>query len=460
MSRWSRPVYMPYGNFSEFSLAAPAIASAADFKPVTEDVLTNPDPADWLMINRTYDEQRFSPLDQINKGNVGQMRMAWTRGLPPGTQESTPIVYHGVMYRHRARRQRAGGRRHQRRPDLGILRATIPRTCRRHRRQAVAQQEPRRSTRTWSISPRPTASSSRSTPRPASCAGKPRSRLHGRHRAHRRHHRRRRQGDHQPHLHDRRATAVSSPRTTPGPARRRGSSTTPPRRASRAATPGATCRPRSAPRVSWGLPGSYDPKRKVLYWAIANPKPYTRLKRHGSADARVERVAGRSLQQFHRGARRRDRQAGLVLSAPARRRLGRRPHPRAHAVAHAGRSRSEVREVDQPDDPRGRGARHRRRRSPRAAACSRSTATPANSSGPTPFPYDVPDINDGDDRRRDRPHPHQRRGQCSRRTATRRLTCFYNTRELVVDRLRSRHATRSTFRSRMPACWRSPCCWQ
>jgi alcohol dehydrogenase (cytochrome c) len=36
---------------------------------------------------------------------------------------------------------------------------------------------------------------------------------------------------------------------------------------------------------SWGLPGSYDPVRKVLYWAIANPTPYTRLKRHGSADA-------------------------------------------------------------------------------------------------------------------------------------------------------------------------------
>jgi glucose dehydrogenase len=36
---------------------------------------------------------------------------------------------------------------------------------------------------------------------------------------------------------------------------------------------------------SWGLPGSYDPKRKVLYWAVANPTPYTRLKREGSADA-------------------------------------------------------------------------------------------------------------------------------------------------------------------------------
>ena len=50
------------------------------------------------MLNRSYDEQRFSPLTQINKSNVGTLRMAWSRGLPNGTQESTPIVYRGVMY--------------------------------------------------------------------------------------------------------------------------------------------------------------------------------------------------------------------------------------------------------------------------------------------------------------------------------------------------------------------------
>ena len=61
-------------------------------------MLANPDPADWLMISRTFDQHRFSPLNQINKNNVGQLRMAWTRGLPAGTQESTPIVYRGVMY--------------------------------------------------------------------------------------------------------------------------------------------------------------------------------------------------------------------------------------------------------------------------------------------------------------------------------------------------------------------------
>jgi alcohol dehydrogenase (cytochrome c) len=66
--------------------------------PVTDSMLAHPDPSDWLHISRTYDEHRFSTLKQINKGNVGQLRMVWSRGLPIGTQESTPIVYRGVMY--------------------------------------------------------------------------------------------------------------------------------------------------------------------------------------------------------------------------------------------------------------------------------------------------------------------------------------------------------------------------
>ena len=45
---------------------------------------------------------------------------------------------------------------------------------------------------------------------------------------------------------------------------------------------------------SWGLPGSYDPVRKMVYWGISNPKPYTRWKRHGNADA-VPRTAPSDL---------------------------------------------------------------------------------------------------------------------------------------------------------------------
>jgi len=81
------------------SVAIPAVfAQEGAFVPVTKATLADPDPADWLHISRTYDQHRFSPLKQITRSNVGQLRMAWSRGLPAGTQESTPLVYRGVMY--------------------------------------------------------------------------------------------------------------------------------------------------------------------------------------------------------------------------------------------------------------------------------------------------------------------------------------------------------------------------
>jgi len=69
-----------------------------DYKPVTNDTLLNPSPDDWLQYSRTYDAWRYSPLKQINKKNVGELREAWVRGLPAGTTETIPIVHGGVMY--------------------------------------------------------------------------------------------------------------------------------------------------------------------------------------------------------------------------------------------------------------------------------------------------------------------------------------------------------------------------
>jgi alcohol dehydrogenase (cytochrome c) len=66
--------------------------------PVTDEMLENPDPADWLLYSRTYDAQRFSPLDQIDRGNVARITRAWTKPLPPGPLEVIPLVYRGVMY--------------------------------------------------------------------------------------------------------------------------------------------------------------------------------------------------------------------------------------------------------------------------------------------------------------------------------------------------------------------------
>jgi alcohol dehydrogenase (cytochrome c) len=77
---------------------APAFAQVQGFVPVTQQMLENPSPDDWLMYSRTYDAQRFSPLKQINKQNVSQLRMTWTRGIGAGQTETIPLVHNGVMY--------------------------------------------------------------------------------------------------------------------------------------------------------------------------------------------------------------------------------------------------------------------------------------------------------------------------------------------------------------------------
>ena len=66
--------------------------------PLTEDNLKKPSPNDWLMYNRTYDAQRFSPLRQINKSNVGRLALAWSVTEGPGSQEGIPLIHDGVMY--------------------------------------------------------------------------------------------------------------------------------------------------------------------------------------------------------------------------------------------------------------------------------------------------------------------------------------------------------------------------
>ncbi len=71
-----------------------AVAAA----PVTDAMLRNPDPADWLMYSRTYDAHRYSPLDEIDRSNVGSMALAWSKPLGDGQLEIIPLVYRGVMY--------------------------------------------------------------------------------------------------------------------------------------------------------------------------------------------------------------------------------------------------------------------------------------------------------------------------------------------------------------------------
>jgi alcohol dehydrogenase (cytochrome c) len=66
--------------------------------PVTDAMLLNPPPSDWLMARRTYDSHGYSPLTQITKANVSTLATSWAWSLSPGTTQVTPLVHDGVMF--------------------------------------------------------------------------------------------------------------------------------------------------------------------------------------------------------------------------------------------------------------------------------------------------------------------------------------------------------------------------
>lgn len=65
---------------------------------VTDDLLKNPPDGSWLSWRRTQDAGGFSPLTQINNHNARRLRVAWSMTLPPGPNESTPLVHDGVLF--------------------------------------------------------------------------------------------------------------------------------------------------------------------------------------------------------------------------------------------------------------------------------------------------------------------------------------------------------------------------
>jgi alcohol dehydrogenase (cytochrome c) len=93
----------PGGGLSPYATLppAPAVRNPLDrFTPVTDAMLQNPPAGDWLTWRRTYDDQGFSPLKQIDKSNVANLRVAWTWSLPNGPNEATPLVHDGVIFVH------------------------------------------------------------------------------------------------------------------------------------------------------------------------------------------------------------------------------------------------------------------------------------------------------------------------------------------------------------------------
>ncbi len=93
-----RLTYLSIYIFS-MSISLVAISSpATNSVTVNQQALINPG-KEWLNYGRTYKEQRYSPLAEINKNNVNELDLAWSfkfdtaRGM-----EATPIMHNGVLY--------------------------------------------------------------------------------------------------------------------------------------------------------------------------------------------------------------------------------------------------------------------------------------------------------------------------------------------------------------------------
>jgi len=265
-------------------VALEAIGQAGTYRTVDNDMLLNPDPSDWLMINRTYDQQRFSPLDQVNATNVNGLQLAWARGLPLGSQETVPLVHDGVLYVVQPgasvlavdattgdelwvyyRDISTDVTQHIGRPELsrtknigiygdviiypapdGFLVGLDARTGELRWETEVFDPATRTQHTGGVLIADGKAITNRTCARRVGCFIAAHDAL---------------TGEELWKFYNTAAEGTPDGDTWGGlPEEQRAAS-------------------------SWGLPGSYDPERRITYWGIANPSPYTRLTRHGSADA-------------------------------------------------------------------------------------------------------------------------------------------------------------------------------
>ena len=68
------------------------------FVPVTDEMLRQPKPENWINFRNGYNLWGYSPLDEIDDNSVSELRLVWSRAMQHGYQEVEPIVYGGVMF--------------------------------------------------------------------------------------------------------------------------------------------------------------------------------------------------------------------------------------------------------------------------------------------------------------------------------------------------------------------------
>ncbi len=99
----SNPVWESWEGAGSVAAAAQQAAGfinrkIENFRPVTDALLYQPPPEDWLSWRRTLDGKGYSPLAQVNTDNVSELRLAWVLTMHEGSNQVTPLVHDGVMY--------------------------------------------------------------------------------------------------------------------------------------------------------------------------------------------------------------------------------------------------------------------------------------------------------------------------------------------------------------------------
>jgi quinohemoprotein ethanol dehydrogenase len=94
VQKWWRPLLI--SALLQCTVAQAAGPAAVDAARLGK---TASEPGQWLTVGRTSDEQRFSPLKQINTDNVTQLSLAWSLDFDSNRgQEATPLAIDGVLY--------------------------------------------------------------------------------------------------------------------------------------------------------------------------------------------------------------------------------------------------------------------------------------------------------------------------------------------------------------------------
>ena len=94
------PTAAPVPSASPAAETGVTLAGVVDgYRLVSDAMLRDPDPGDWLMIRGNYQAWSHSRLADIDRGNVGDLELAWVWALPEGGWNApSPIAHDGVLY--------------------------------------------------------------------------------------------------------------------------------------------------------------------------------------------------------------------------------------------------------------------------------------------------------------------------------------------------------------------------